>query len=53
MTPAALTLLLAVLGVLAVATGLTWLAVPLWVLSVVALVWTFVSVTPRRSGDSS
>lgn len=42
MTPLALTVLLVVLGFLAVVVGLAWLAVPLWVLAVVALIWTIV-----------
>jgi hypothetical protein len=48
MTPAGITLLLAVLGVLAAATGMTWLAVPLSVLAAVGLIWTLVAVMPRR-----
>jgi hypothetical protein len=39
MTPLALTVLLFVLGILAAFTGLAWIAVPLFVLALVALIW--------------
>ena len=39
MTPFALTGLLVVLGILAALVGLAWIAVPLFVLAVIALVW--------------
>jgi hypothetical protein len=42
MTPLAVTVLLVILGFLSIVTGLAWLAVPLWVLAFVSLIWTIV-----------
>lgn len=39
MTPLALGVLLIVLGFLAILTGLAWVAVPLWILGIAALIW--------------
>jgi threonine/homoserine/homoserine lactone efflux protein len=39
MTPLALTVLLVVLGLLSALVGLAWIAVPLFVLALVCLIW--------------
>lgn len=44
MTPLALTVVLFVVGFLMIITGLAWLALPFFVLAVVALVWGLVTL---------